>query len=409
MPVQGLLCTAGYSYGRQSHPLCSRPEQAATPARATSEMQRNVGPKVMSMNNVLNTELWRLGNSTVTASALLTAAAIFVAALISAWLFKRFVERMRRHSNAAGSPAIYVAGQAGRYLIVLVGILLAGSALGVDLSSLSLFAGALGVGIGLGVQDIFKDFIAGLVLLFDRSIEVGDFIELENGAAGEIRAIGARATTLITNDNVAVLIPNSMLVSNRLTNWTRNRATRRVHVPFSVAYGSDKTKVREAALEAAGAVPFTLPDTPDRRTQVWLVGFGEWALDFELVVWPKLEAVKRPGSMMAAYRWAIDDALQRHGLEIPLPQQDVRIRSFFGSEGTEGLKSWRGDQTPAAARAPKPEAASVNDAAIEISEEQEKQDQREADAALRETAEVVERAGLLSADSPPASGSRKHR
>jgi small-conductance mechanosensitive channel len=343
--------------------------------------------------NILNLELWRLGDSSVTISSMLTAVAIFIGALAVAWLFKRFIERVRKHSKAAGAPAIYLAGQAGRYLIVFIGVLLAGSAMGINLSSLSLFAGALGVGIGLGVQDIFKDFIAGLVLLFDRSIEVGDFIELENGAAGEIRSVGARATTLITNDNVAVLIPNSMLLRDRLTNWTRNRATRRIHVPFSVAYGSDKTKVRAAAIEAASAVPFTLPDSADRRSQVWLAGFGESALEFELVVWPTLEAVKRPGSMMAAYRWAIDDALQRHGLEIPFPQQDVRVRSFFGSEGEEGLKAWRGERkaTPSE-RKPKRLAGSINDAAVEISRKQDEQDSLDREAAIRETAEIAREA-----------------
>lgn len=351
------------------------------------------------MSSFLNIELWKLGDTTVTVLSLLTAIAIFIGARAMAWLFKRFFERMRQHSKAAEAPALYMAGQAGRYLIIFVGVVLAGSAMGVNLSSLSLFAGALGVGIGLGVQDIFKDFIAGLVLLFDRSIEVGDFIELENGAAGEIRSVGARATTLITNDNVAVLIPNSMLLRNSLTNWTRNRATRRVHVPFSVAYGSDKNKVRAAALEAAAAVPFTMPDVDTRRTQVWLVKFGESSLDFELVVWPTLEAVKRPGSMMAAYRWAIDDALRQHGLEIPFPQQDIRIRSFFGSEGAEGVETWRGEQTPTAQdRAPKMPAGSVNDAAVEISEKQDKQDQIETDTAMQELAAVVHEAGMADAD-----------
>lgn len=351
------------------------------------------------MTSFLNFELWKLGETTVTVSALLVALAILIGAMMAAWIFKRFVDRMRKHSQASGAPAIYIAGQAGRYIIIFVGVVLAGSTLGINLSSLSLFAGALGVAIGLGVQDIFKDFIAGLVLLFDRSIEVGDFIELENGVAGEIRSVGARATTLTTNDNVSVLIPNSMLLSNSLTNWTRNRATRRIHVPFSVAYGSDKNNVRAAAIEAAVSVPFTLPDTPDRRTQVWLVGFGASALNFELVVWPKLEAVKRPGSMMAAYRWAIDDALQRHGLEIPFPQQDVRIRSFFGAEGAEGLSAWRGEQKPRASdHTPTPPAGSVNDAALEITRKQDQQDQIQAEAGIRETAAMVDEAALADAE-----------
>ena len=206
-----------------------------------------------------------------------------------------------------------------------------------------------------------------------RSVEVGDFIELDTGDAGEIKSIGARATTIVTNDNVDVLIPNSMLITNRLTNWTRNRATRRIHVPFSVAYGSDKEKVRAAGIEAAQALAFTLPDTDDRRTQVWLVGFGDSALDFELVVWPRLEAVKRPGSMMAAYRWAIDDALRKHGLEIPFPQRDLRIRSFFGAEAQAAVQSWHGGETNARHRPETntaPARPSINDAESDISRQE---------------------------------------
>jgi small-conductance mechanosensitive channel len=104
-------------------------------------------------------------------------------------------------------------------------------------------------------------------------------------------------------------------------------------VPFSVAYGADKAKVREVVLAAATALPFTLPDNDNRRTQVWMTGFGDSALNFELVVWPTVEAVKRPSSMQAAYTWAIDDALRAAGIEIPFPQRDLRIRSVFEREG----------------------------------------------------------------------------
>ncbi|MEZ5938533.1 MAG: mechanosensitive ion channel [Hyphomonadaceae bacterium] len=296
------------------------------------------------------------------------ALAIFVVALTVSWLFRSAMDRLRKRVDAGHASALYVAARFGRYLIVFVGLLTAGSALGLDMSSLSLFAGALGVGIGLGLQDIVKNFMAGLVLLLDKSIEVGDFIELEGGITGEVSAIGARATTVLTNDNVDVLLPNSMLLSGSLTNWTRNHATRRIHVPFSVAYGSDKEKVRMAAVEAARSIPFTLPDTESRRTQVWLTGFGDSALNFELVVWPTLQAVKRPGSMMAAYFWAIDDALRRHGIEIPFPQRDLRLRGFFGLERGEAQAAWRGESAPPPhdAAPERPNSRSTNDAAREI-------------------------------------------
>lgn len=354
---------------------------------------------------LLDTKLWSFSGASITVGSLLTAIAIFVAALFVSWLFRNFLERLRRRSKVSASAGFYVVSQILRYVIIFIGLVVAASVMGLDLTTLSVFAGALGVGIGLGVQDIVKDFFAGLVLLFDRSVEVGDFIELETGDAGEIKTIGARATTILTNDNVDVLIPNSMLITHKLTNWTRGRATRRVHVPFSVAYGSDKETVRTAAIEAASALAFTLPDTEQRRTQVWLVDFGDSSLDFELVVWPRLEAVKRPGSMMAAYRWAIDDALRKYNVEIPFPQRDLRIRSFFGAENEAAARSWRGEQPRAPAREPEeaPATPSVNDAESDISRQEEAEAKSRTEAGIRETAEVMHEAGKSRAEDAQAS------
>ncbi|MBI1359302.1 MAG: mechanosensitive ion channel [Alphaproteobacteria bacterium] len=344
--------------------------------------------------DILNTKLWALGRTDVTVASVLIAIAVFLGALTLSWLFRKFVDRLRERSPQVSAPAFYVVGQVGRYIIVFIGVLVAASTMGLDFSSLSLFAGAIGIGVGLGVQDVFRDFVAGLILLFDRSIEVGDFIEIETGVTGEVKTVGARATTILTNDNVDVLVPNSLLLTGKLTNWTRNRATRRIHVPFSVAYGSDKEQVRAAAIEAAQSVPFTLPDTETRRAQVWLTKFGDSSLDFELVVWPTLEAVKRPGSMMAAYSWALDDALRKHGIEIPFPQQDLRIRSFFGAEEKAGLSAWRGERIEPERKTPEPAVAahSINDAAREIAEKQEEKAQKAAAEGLKETAAVMDEA-----------------
>ena len=208
-----------------------------------------------------------------------------------------------------------------------------------NFSSLAVFAGAIGVGVGLGLQGVVREFVSGLVLIFDNALHVGDFIELSGGAKGEVLSIGARATHVRTNDGVDMLVPNSHLIDNTIINWTLRGATRRIHVPFGVAYGADKEKVRDAVLTAAHKLPFTLPDEGARKTQVWLTGFGDSALNFELVVWPNLDAVKRPASMQAAYNWAIEDALRQAEIEIPFPQMDVRLRSLFGVEEQDARKA----------------------------------------------------------------------
>lgn len=306
-------------------------------------------------DSLLSHSIVKIAGASVTLGAILQALLILVAVFGASWLVKRVTRRMQSRIGDANASAVYISGQILRYVVIFAGIAVAVSALGFDLSALSLFAGALGIGIGLGLQDIVKNFVCGLILLFDRGIEVGDFIELEDGTNGEVTSIGARATGIITNDNVTVLVPNANLLNGKLTNWTRNRATRRIHVPFHVALGADKELVRQAALEAANAVQFTLPEVGRQKTQVWLVAFGDASLKFELVVWPSLEAVKRPGSMMAAYYWALDDALRKHDIEIPVPQQEIRFRG--------------GAMPDAPVRAPQPSeghASSNNDAEFDI-------------------------------------------
>jgi small-conductance mechanosensitive channel len=195
------------------------------------------------------------------------------------------------------------------------------------------------VGAGLGLQGVVKEFVSGIILLFDRSLNVGDFVELPTSPAvrGTVWEIDARATRIRTNDGLDIFVPNSRFIEERFSNWTFKGDTRRIHVPFNVAYNADKAEVRDAVLAAARALPFTLPDEGTHRTQVWMTSFGESALNFELVVWPTLEAVKRPAAMQAAYTWAIDDALRAAGIEIPFPQRDMRIRSIFTRESDDAF------------------------------------------------------------------------
>lgn len=317
---------------------------------------------------ILDTQLLKVGGTGITVETLIAAAIVLTVAVVAAWAVRFLVRRAQARLGEARMASVYIGGQIVRYVIVFAGLATAVSTLGVDLSTLSLFAGALGVGIGLGLQDIVKNFVCGIVLLFDRSIEVGDYVELEDGTSGIVSSIGPRATNLLTNDNVDVMVPNANLLNGQLTNWTRNRGTRRIHVPFGVAYGSDKDKVKAAALAAARSVPFTMPDDGTHKTQVWLTKFNDSSLDFELVVWPTLAAVKRPGSMMAAYCWAIDDALREYGVEIPFPQRDIHIRSFFGKEGEPGADSFHGraDGGEEVERRQPERSSSANDAAQDI-------------------------------------------
>ncbi|WP_395646012.1 mechanosensitive ion channel family protein [Terricaulis sp.] len=315
------------------------------------------------LNEIANLHIVQVGTTVVTVGGLLAAALLTTAFMVGSWLIGSALKRLRGRTREAAS-ALYVVEKLLTYSLVLFGLIAGLSTLGLDLSSIAVFAGALGIGLGLGLQGVVKEFVSGLVLIFDRAIQIGDYVEMPDGIRGVVQEIGPRATRIRNNDNVYLLVPNSKLIENAVVNWTLRGETRRIHVPFFVAFGADKDKVREAVLEAARDVPFTLPDEGSRRTQVWLVGFGENALNFELIVWPTLEAVKRPKAMNAAYTWAIDDALRKACIEIPYPQREVRLRGLFGEEGEDALAALRLERREHAQ--PAVAAPSVNDAAEDL-------------------------------------------
>lgn len=328
----------------------------------------------MPVNHILSFVIADFGGAQITIGRAVLAVLVIVAAILVSRLLVGLFARVRGRMGNGGA-SLYILEKLTGYGVVVIGALFALSSLGVNLSSLAVFAGALGVGVGLGLQGVVKEFVSGLVLLFDSILAVGDYIELPDGKVrGVVAEIGARAIRIRNNDNVDILVPNSRLIEERFVNWTLQGETRRIHVPFSVAYGSDKALVRDVVVAAAKRIPATLPDDATRRTQVWLVGFGDSALNFELVVWPTVEAVKRPNAMHAAYSWAIDDALRAANIEIPFPQRDIRVRSLFGREGDQGLE--------AMGRAPMPRtfqdqsvSHDTNDAARELLENSEPSDQ----------------------------------
>ncbi|MBK8174727.1 MAG: mechanosensitive ion channel [Rhodospirillales bacterium] len=218
-------------------------------------------------------------------------------------------------------------GKLFKLSLFAIAVLVALGSVGIDITALAVFTGAIGVGIGFGLQSIVSNFVAGIILLVERSLKIGDFVEVSSGARGVVREINIRNTVITTNDNIDIIVPNSEFVNGTVTNWTFGDAYRRIRVPFGVAYASDKEIVRKAGLEAAAAVDFTLTDQPRRAPQVWLVNFGDSSLNFELVVWINPDAVKRPAAVNAAYCWALHTALEKYGIEIPFPQRDLHIRS----------------------------------------------------------------------------------
>lgn len=301
-------------------------------------LMSGLGELPSQLDSALSTTLFNLGDTAVTSYGLLRVVLIVMLAGLVSRLLRRALTRLTAHHFALHQATLYTLTRVLHYLILVVGLMIALSSIGLNFSSLALVAGALSVGIGFGLQSIVNNFVSGLILLFERTVKVGDFIELDSGVTGVVREINVRSTLINTNDNVDIIVPNGELISAKVTNWTLRETIRRIHVPFGVAYGSDKDLVRTAVLDAAAAVPHTLAEEERHAPQVWLVGFGDSSLDFELVVWIQSESVKRPGAVTAAYLWEIESAFRKYHIEIPFPQRDLHLRSAFGAHQANELQ-----------------------------------------------------------------------
>jgi len=254
--------------------------------------------------------------------------------IVLAWWIAKQVEhglqhvadRMAEESEGGSSAGAYAFSRVARYLVWILATVIGLTWLGFDLTSLAILGGAIGVGLGIGLQGFFGNLFAGVVILFERSVRVGDFVDLQSGVMGRVSEISMRYTRITTNDSVDMFVPNSELTGGRVINWSYGHHVRRVHVPFGVAYGSSKESVREAGIAAAQSVTGTIFDA-GRDPEVWLVGFGESSLDFELVVWVSRELLLSPSRTQAKYLWALETELAARGLEIPFPQRDLHLKS----------------------------------------------------------------------------------
>jgi len=211
-----------------------------------------------------------------------------------------------------------------RYLIIAFGIVLALSSLGIDLSKFNLMAGALGLGIGFGLQTVVSNFISGLILVFERPIHVGDTVEVNN-LLGRVNRIGVRSSSVITFDGAEVVVPNNNLIANDLINWTLSDSIKRVEILIGTTYGSDPNKILKILMEAAMTNKDTLKNP---APQALFSEFGDSSLNFKLRFWVHYEVGLQAKSDVSI---AVYNLFEKHGVEIPFPQQDVYIKDMPNS------------------------------------------------------------------------------
>src|SRR6266550_508319 len=232
--------------------------------------------------------------------------------LFNRFLSKSGIDRALQHAIA----------QIVGYIVLIVGIFIVLDNAGIHLGALTVFAGAVGVGVGFGLQNIASNFISGLVILAERPITLGDRVEVA-GIAGQVERIRARSTVIRTNDNIMMIVPNTKFIDSPVTNWTYTDRRVRFRIAVGVAYGSDVNKVRDALLAVAQENPHTLKEP---APSVFLKQFGDSSIDFQLMVWSS-EMSARPSRYRSDLNFAIAEKFREAGIEMPFPQRDLHIRS----------------------------------------------------------------------------------
>ncbi|MEQ9008660.1 MAG: mechanosensitive ion channel [Ekhidna sp.] len=213
-----------------------------------------------------------------------------------------------------------------RVMIMFIGSIFIIQSAGIDMSSLSLLAGALGVGIGFGLQNITDNFISGIIILFEKPIKVGDRIVVGD-TEGDVINISVRATTILTNENVSIIVPNSEFISSRVINWSHNDRNIRFDIPVGVCYKEDPEEVKDVLLKVADENEHALKHP---APHVFFDEFGDSSLNFTLASWTSTHTDK-PRRLKTELYFAIFEKFKEKGIEIPFPQRDVYIKSHVAS------------------------------------------------------------------------------
>lgn len=279
-------------------------------------------PLLQDLSRKLNTPLLELGDITVTAFFLIKAVVLVLVLMLGAALVRRrLVFRLLRNSSVDDGVK-YAVARIGSYGVWIFGLLIGLPMVGIKLNSLMVAFGAIGIGIGLGLQKIAENFVSGLLILVGRPVKVGDRIRVSD-TEGDVIEIRGRVTLVRTNDNIVVLVPNAHFISETVVNLTHNDRRVRFSFPVGVSYESDPNTVRECLLEVAKQHPAVLSSPPP---DVVFVGFGDSSLDFKLRLFTtKMTSV--PENLTSEINFGIWYGLKEAGIVIPFPQRDLHIKS----------------------------------------------------------------------------------
>jgi potassium efflux system protein len=263
-----------------------------------------------------------IGSQKITAGLVLTAAAFLYLSFLLSWVLQSLLMQDTAAKKKMGPGAQQSLASLIHYALVFVGFLLALAVLGIDLTKITIMLGALGVGIGFGLQQIVNNWVCGIILLVERPIRVGDYIQLGSGDWAEVKRIGLRATRVLTFDRADIWIPNGDLITREVINWTFSDRFARLKLPVGVAYGSDTAQVLNILMEVANEDP-SVVQYPE--PYAFFNGFGDSSLNFELRIYLVNSDIWF--TVWSRLYQQIERKLREAGIVIPFPQRDLHLRS----------------------------------------------------------------------------------
>ncbi len=266
--------------------------------------------------------VFTLGNTSITLWSLisflfLTWLLFYLTSKLKNWIVYKIL------SNSKIELGVRLAvGTIIRYLVLVLGLIIVLQTVGIDLSTLTILAGALGVGIGFGLQNITNNFVSGIIILFERPIKVGDRIQVGE-VYGDVINISMRSTTVVTNDNISVIVPNSEFISSTVVNWSHTDRNVRFNIPVGVSYNADPEKVKKILLDVADKEEGVLKSP---KPDVLFDEFADSSLNFRLRIWTSTY-ITTPGVLKSKLYFEIFKKFKENDIQIPFPQRDLHIKN----------------------------------------------------------------------------------
>ncbi len=275
-----------------------------------------------TIRQALEFKLIELGGHSISIYNIVSLAVILIVVHLTIKALERLVSKRFANKNWISMGKQVALVQIGKYILYVIGFVLALESIGINTTALLIGSSALFVGLGFGLQEAFRDFISGIILLFEGDVVIGDVIEFDDGTIAVVKQINLRTSKVRTRDGIVLIVPNSQLINDRVINWSNSNKLTRFHVGVGVAYGSDVEKVRDILIKCGND-----HESISNRVKpiVMFKEFDDSSLNFDLIFWSdevwKIEVVK------SDLRFAIDKAFRESEVTIPFPQRDVHFKN----------------------------------------------------------------------------------